>query len=247
MNAQARRIGIGVSCGLWLGFTLAGPARADDAQPDQEIRDRWVESPYAAHDTTGANLRVGSAVGKVVHDAESFTALGVTIAGGPRMGRFTAEGQYTYLGLSAPGPSSQHFGSAHRLGVMARADLIRFGSTVVGPNTLLALYGEVGVVQQLHRWTRPGIYDRAREVPLDGSRRFAVVGFGFNLDLRLEQPRGFPNRVGWQLGWQMTASDQHDPDPRMICKGVTCRTSTTTRPPSRDTATLLTSTIAFTW
>ena len=247
MIAKARRVGVGVSCALWLGFTLANPVRADDAQPDPETRDRWVESPYAAHDTTGTNLRAGSAVGRVVHEDQRFTALGVTIAGGPRIGRFTLEGQYTYLGLSAPGPSSQHYGSVHRIGVMARADLLRFDSRVVGPNTLLAFYGEAGVVEQLHRWDRPGVYDRPREVWVDGGRSVAVIGFGFNLDLRLEQPRGFPNRVGWQLGWQLTASDRHDADPMMICKGVSCAASHTIRPPTRDTSTLLTSTIAFTW
>ena len=295
MIAKARSVSVGLGLCLWLGFTLAGEAVADDAQPfpasndprpyptpertlgglgggdvqlvgegapgavdpfpstppaeDLDDRSRWVDSPYAPHETTGANARIGSAVGRLMHDDRRYTALGLTIAAGPRMGRLTLEGHYTYLDLTAPGPSSQRFGSAHRLGAMARADLIRLGSHVVGANSMLALYGEAGLFHQLHRWTRPGVDDRPREVSVDGSRSGALVGFGLNLDVRLEQPRGFPARVGWQLGWQMTASDEHDPGPTMICKGVSClmQATTTMRPPTRDTSMLVTSTIAFTW
>lgn len=227
----------------------SGDRWAEDGDDDDAPGRRWVDSPYAPHDTTGANLRLGSAVGRLVHDEQRYTALGLTIAGGPRMGRFTLEGHYTYLDLTAPGPSSQRFGSAHRLGVMARADLIRVGSRVVGANTLLAFYGEAGLFHQLHRWLRPGVYDRPREVSLDGGRAGAMLGFGFNLDIRLEQPRGFPARVGWQFGWQMTSSDEHEPGPTMICRGVSClmQTSTGSRPPIRDRSMLVTSTIAFTW
>ena len=240
MHAKARGLGVGLACALWLGFT---PAEADEAQG----RERWVESPYAPHDTSGANLRLGSAVGRVFHHDQRFTALGLTLAGGPRMGRFTLEGHYTYLELSAPGPSSQRYGAAHRLGVMGRADLVRLDSHVVGANALLALYAEAGLVHQYHRWLRPGPYDRQREVALDGGRPEAIAGFGFNLDFRLEQPRGFPNRVAWQLGWQLTSSTEHAADPTMICKGVACAVSNTSRAPTRDRSMLVTSTIAFTW
>ncbi len=244
MHAKARGLGVGVVCALWLGFTPTRAARADEAQPR---RDRWVDSPYAAHDTTGANLRMGSAVGRLFHDTRRYTALGVTVAGGPRMGRMTLEGHYTYLDLTAPGPSSQRFGSAHRLGVMGRVDVVRLGSRVVGANSLLALYAEAGLAHQFHQWLRPGAYERPREVAVNASRPGAIVGFGFNLDFRLEQPLGFPNRIGWQLGWQLTASDVHEPDPTLVCRGVSCLMSTTTRAPTRDTSMLLTSTVAFTW
>lgn len=286
MIAKGPSVGVAGSCALLLGFTLAGPARADDAQrigraglplwsddpallpptgDGQQVRgggdpyalvdaprDRWVDDPYAPHDTSGTNLRVGSAVGRLVHDQRRYTALGATIAGGPRMGRLTLEGHYTYLGLSAPGPSSERFGSAHRFGVMGRADLLRLDSHVVGANSLLAFYAEAGLVHQLHRWLRPGVADRPREVALDGSRAGAIVGFGFNLDFRLEQPRGFPARVGWQLGWQLTTSDEHEPDPTVICRGVSCLmapagTRPSTSAPARDTSMLVTSTVAFTW
>jgi hypothetical protein len=296
MIAKARTVGVGLGLALWLGITLAGPARADDAQPwydpdhqrplptpeetlggvgggdvqlvgdgapgavdpypttaeaeaEDETRSRWVDSPYAPHDTSGTNARLGSAVGRLIHDDRRYTALGLTIAAGPRMGRLTLEGHYTYLDLSAPGPSSQRFGSAHRLGAMARADVLRLDSHIIGANSMLALYAEAGLFHQLHRWLRPGAYESPREVALNGSRSGGLVGFGFNLDVRLEQPRGFPARVGWQLGWQMTSSAEHDPGPTMICRGVSClmQTTTTTSAPLRDTSMLVTSTIAFTW
>ena len=220
----------------------------DAYEVDSATRARWVDNPYAPHDTTGANVRAGSAVGRVVHDHQPYTALGVTIAGGPRMGRFTLEGHYTYVGLSAPGPSDERFGSAHRLGVMARADLFRLDSRVVGANSMLAFYAEAGLVEQYHRWQHPAMDERPRVVPVDGRRGGAIVGFGFNLDFRLEQPLGFPNRVGWQLGWQLTASDEHAPDPTVICRGVSCLAQPVGgRTPARDTSMLVTSTIAFTW
>ena len=53
--------------------------------------------------TTGANLRLGSAVGYLVHDTRTYTALGAAIAAGPRVGRFTFEADYLFLNLSEPG------------------------------------------------------------------------------------------------------------------------------------------------
>lgn len=231
---------------------IVGPPGAldddDGGGLDGAARDRWIDNPYAPHDTTGANVRVGSAVGRLIHDRARYTALGMTIAGGPRMGRLTLEGHYTYLDLTAPGPSSQRFGSAHRLGVMARADLVRVGSRIVGANSLLAIYAETGLVEQYHHWLRPGVHERPRPVAVDGSHAGAIVGFGFNLDFRLEQPRGFPSRVGWQLGWQLTASDEHAPDPTVVCRGVSCLAQPVgTRATTRDTSMLVTSTVAFTW
>ena len=32
-----------------------------------------------------------------------------------------------------------------------------------------SLYGEAGLYHQLHRWLKPGVYDRPREVSVDGS------------------------------------------------------------------------------
>lgn len=240
------RVGAGITLSLLLAFTGAGRAVAD-TPPD--TGPRWVDDPYAPHDTTGANLRLGSAVGWLIHDHKTYTALGAAIAAGPRIGRFTFEGDYMYLGLSEPGPSDLRYGRAQRLGVTARVDVVRLGSDVLGPNSMLAIYAEAGVARQWHAWSRPGAHEAARAVPVDASADLGVVGFGLNLDHRLEKPLGFPTRVGWQLGWQLTSTPTRDADPMLECRGGVCATAApvSMAPAGRNTALLVTSTIAFTW
>ncbi|MBK9034740.1 MAG: hypothetical protein IPL61_26325 [Myxococcales bacterium] len=232
-------------------LTFTGTTRAvADAPPDapRERDPRWVDDPYGPHDTTGANLRLGSAVGHLVHDGKSYTALGAALAFGPRIGRFTFEGDFLYLSLTEPGPSNLHYGSVQRLGAMARVDLVRLGSHVLGANSMLALYGEIGGARQWHQWSRPGAHDPARAIPVDSAATIGVVGFGINLDHRFEKPLGFPSRVGWQLGWQLTSTPTRASDPMVICRGPTCAAAPSE--PStigRNTALLVTSTMAFTW
>jgi hypothetical protein len=245
MTAKARarrRWGV---LALWLGFTLPAVAWADEPQPGT---DHWVENPYAPHDTTGPNLRLGSAVGYVVHDAAQYTALGPTLALGPRLGRLTFEATYLYAALSAPGPSDLTYGSVQRLGVMARADVVRLGSHQVGPNSMLALYAEAGVAQQRYHFDHPVVSEHSRVLPADESRPTAVLGFGLNLDHRLEQPRGFPVRVGWQLGWQLTTEQRHEMSPAIECRGTECVARAAETPgTARDASLLVTSTLAVTW
>jgi len=242
------------------GFTLPATARADESQDEDvddsaarvegtENHDRWVDDPYQAHDTSGPNVRLGSAVGFINHDDQTYTALGGAIAVGPRFGRFTIEAEYVFVELSAPGPATTVYGNAHRIGVLGRADLLRLGSHTIGPNSMLAVYDEAGLARQLHHWFKPGTNQTRRTIPVDGGRSTAVVGFGINLDHRLEQPRGFPTRVGWQLGWQLTASDRSPPGPTLECRGPTeCVAGPVVMmPPVRNTSLLVTSTIGFTW
>lgn len=233
---------------LLLLVTGASQAVADPPPPSAH-EPRWVEDPYAPHDTTGANLRLGSAVGHLVHDGKQYTALGAAIAVGPRFDRLTFEADYLYLDLTEPGPSSLHYGSAHRLGVMGRVDVLRFGPHAVGANSMLAIYAEAGAARQWHRWSRPAADEPARTVPVDSAISTGVIGFGLNLDHRLEKPLGFPNRVGWQLGWQLTATPSHTPDQTVVCRGPSCSAAAPSMPSttSRNTALLVTSTIAFTW
>jgi len=237
--------GLGIMC---LGFTLPAIAVADEARPSPQVRDRWVEDPYQPHDTNGPNLRVGSAVGWLVHDDQTYTALGGALAVGPRIGRFALEAGYVFAQLSEPGPSTLAHGSMHRISVNGRADLIRLGSRTLGPNSMLAIYGEAGLARQLHYWLRPAEGQARRTIPVDGGRSMAVFGFGINLDHRLEQPLGFPSRIGWQLGWQLTASDRQAPGNTVVCRGPECVAGPLVpRAPGRDTSLLVTSTIAFTW
>lgn len=241
------RVGAGITCALLLAFTGAGVAVAEEP-PAAISTDGWIDDPYQPHDTTGTNLRLGSAVGYLVHDQKAYTALGGAIALGPRFGRFTVEADLMVLELSEPGPSNRHYGSAERLGIMGRVDVLRFGPRVIGANSMLAFYAEAGAARQWHQWARPGERDPQREVPVDSSLSTGVIGFGINLDHRLEQPRGFPRRVGWQLGWQLTSSQTKAPDPMVICRGPSCVAAPTRpRESARDTALLVTSTIAVTW
>ncbi len=230
---------------LWLAFTLPSAAWADEPQARPSS---WVEDPYQPHDITGANLRAGSAVGFIVHDAKRYTALGPSLAVGPRFGRLTVEAIYLYAALSEPGPSTLSRGYLQRLGLMGRADVIRLGPRQVGANSMLALYAEAGLAQQRYHFSRPRPSELARVIPIDGSRPTAVFGFGLNLDHRLEQPRGFPTRVGWQLGWQLTASDRRPMGATIECRGTECLAGPVVmRAPARDTSLLVTSTLAVTW
>jgi hypothetical protein len=230
-----------------LSFTGARLAVAEE--PPSEVATKgWIDDPYQPHDTSGTNARVGSAVGYLVHDGRAYTAVGGALAVGPRLGRFTLEADFLYLDLSAPGPSTLHYGNAERLGIMGRVDVLRVGPRVIGANSLLAFYAEAGAARQWHNWSRPGDRDPQREVPIDGAIATGVVGFGLNLDHRLEQPRGFPRRVGWQLGWQLTSSRTKAPDPMVVCRGSSCIAAPVhMRESGRDTALLVTSTIAVTW
>jgi hypothetical protein len=242
------RVGAALSSTLLLLFTGADVAVAE-APPDA-LRDHptWVDDPYAPHDTSGANLRFGSAVGHLVHDGKTYTALGGAVAAGPRLGRFTLEADYLYLALTEPGPSSLRYGTAQRFGAMARVDVIRLGSRWLGANSMLAIYAEAGAARQWHSWRRPGALEAPRAVPVDRAAHLGVVGFGLNLDHRLEKPLGFPTRVGWQLGWQLTSTQTRAADPMITCRGVMCAAAPVPdATPRRNTALLVTSTVAFTW
>jgi hypothetical protein len=69
-----------------------------------------------------------------------------------------------------------------------------------------------------------------RVVPDDTKRVEGQVGFGVSLDHRLQQPIGFPHRIGWFLGWRI-AMAPHAADTSTVCRGVVCRASA---PPPED-------------
>lgn len=239
--------GWGIVC-VCLGFTVPGIAVADDSRPPPEVRAKWVQDPYEPHETFGPNLRAGSAVGWLMHNDKRYTALGGAVSFGPRIGRLALEAGYVFAQLSEPGPSTLSHGNIHRLSINSRADLIRLGSRTLGPNSMLAIYGEIGVARQLHHWYKPGENAARRIIPIDGGRTIGVVGFGLNLDHRLEQPLGFPSRIGWQLGWQLTASERAEMGNTIECRGPECIAGPVMQGgPVRDTSLLVTSTIAFTW
>jgi len=176
----------------------------------------------APHNTTGTTLRAGTAVGFIYGERLDVLALGGTIAAGHRWGRLALEAEYAFLGFQVKGPSSLSLGDGQRLGVLGRFDVIRLGPRIVGGNSLLSIYAEGGAAVAWNDWYRPASDEPSRVVPQDSKRVEGQVGFGIQIDHRLQEPIGFPHRVGWFLGWRLALAP-HAAEPASICRGVSCR------------------------
>jgi hypothetical protein len=240
--AALRRIVLATLC---LGFTGSAVAWASPPTRPED----YVEDPLAPHKTTGTAARLGTAVGFVYGERQDVLALGLTAAAGHRWGRLTLEAEYTYLTFQVKGPSSMRLGEGDRLGAIARFDVVRLGSHIVGQNTLLSLYVEGGAAVAWNDWYEPQESDpeRMRIVTEDTKRVEYQGGFGIQIDHRLQEPIGFPRRIGWFLGWRM-AFAPHDTEAAAICRGVTCRAA----PPMpndryTDRSMLFQSSLQFTW
>jgi hypothetical protein len=233
-----RRVGLVIVC---LGFTGAGVARADPAHPD------WVEDAYAPHVTRGTTARLGTAVGFIYGERREVLGLGMTTAVGQRFDRFTVEAEYGFLHFQGRENPDLGLGSGHRLGVIGRFDVLRLGPHVVGGNSMLAAYVEGGAAVAWNHWFSSDYNEVSRLIPADSKRPEAQVGFGILLDHRLQEPTGFPHRIGWFLGWRM-AFAPHDSEPAAICKGVSCRPAPM-MPEARytDRSMLFQSSMAVTW
>jgi hypothetical protein len=206
---------------LCLGFTGSGVGWADGAHPATVD---WVESPFAPHRTYGPVARLGTVVGFLYNERLEVTALGLSAGIGHRFGRFSVEGEYTYLQFQDRGPSDLRLGDGHRVGLLGRFDVLRAGSNYVGGNSLLSVFVEGGAGVAWNLWFKPGYAEPTRLVPNDSKRVEGLVGFGIEIDHRLQEPIGFPKRIGWSLGWRVALSP-HDAEPATICRssGVSCR------------------------
>jgi hypothetical protein len=234
---------------LCLAVTGTTIAWADESH---RVRDRWVEDPYEPHDTTGNEVRFGTLVAVLVVDGREFTGLGGMVSAGHRWGRVTVDAEYGYLEVTERGPSTLRFGAAHQLGVNLRLDVLRFGPRVVGPNSMAAIYVE-GHAGRQHRVADPlpEIEGSSRSRMHGGASNQLASGFGVMFDHRLEQPRGFPNRVGWQLGWRIVGTPRPLPDSLITCRGDECSAARMTSEPMRfgvtETSLIVSSSLAFTW
>lgn len=226
-----RRFQIAFVC---LGFTGGAVAWADPPQPPQP--DFYVEDPYAPHNTSGNTARVGTVVGFVYGEPVDVLAIGLSAAAGHRFGRLALESEFTYMQFEGTGivmtpiglaQGDVAIGNGERLGVIARYDVIRLGPHVVGPNSLLSIYVEGGAANAWNHWYRPSGNEASSQlVPNDTERVEAQAGFGLMLDHRLQEPVGFPHRVGWFLGWRM-AFAPHEPMSGVECRGTSaCRAVT---------------------
>jgi hypothetical protein len=138
-------------------------------------------------------------------------------------------------------------GHAHRLSVTGRVEPIRFGSSLVGQNSMLAVYVEASLARQFETWYQPEYNQPTRVVPDSGSHSEGAVGFGLMLDHRLERPSSV-SRVGWLLGWRLIAAPDA-PDTYTVCKGTVCARGEPAMPMQRQyaTALLFTSSLSLTW
>jgi hypothetical protein len=227
------------------GFTDPAVAWADSARSPRAAS--YVEDPMAPHDTTGATARLGTAVGFIYGERLDVLALGGTVAVGHRWGRVTLEAEYAYLGFQVKGPSSLALGHGQRLGVLGRLDVIRLGPRIVGGNSLLSIYVEGGAGVAWNDWYMPAYDEASRVVPLDSKRVEGQAGFGIEIDHRLQEPIGFPHRVGWFLGWRLALAP-HEAEAASICRGVSCRPAPM-MPHDRfiDRSMLFQSSLAVTW
>jgi len=230
---------------VWLAITGPRVGWADPAHVD------WVEDPYAPHVTRGTTARLGTAVGFLYGEPLDVLAIGATAALGQRFGRLTIESELAYLALQTKDGTSRRLGDAERLGVVARYDVVRIGPRWVGGNSLAAIYVEGGAAVAWNHWYAPAGDEPARVVPDDTKRVEGQVGFGVSLDHRLQEPIGFPHRVGWFLGWRLAMSPRAS-DLSVTCRSssTTCRVAETMPPPEArwiDRSMLFQSSLAVTW
>ena len=260
MSVTAMRWSAAIGPLVWLAFTGAGVVAADPSQeappsetpaatPAPQVSHiNWVDDPYAPHNTDGTLLRFGTAVGGWTVDQRKYSAIGAVIALGRRVGPFSFEVEYDVLALEDPRPNlSTVYARAQDLALVGRVDLLRFGPHVVGENSMVAIYAEGAVEQTMYHYYQPGLLDMPRAVPGDNSRAQAAIGFGAMLDHRLEEPLGFPNRLGWRLGWRVASTPRAEHDAMTSCQR--CLSVRMPEMTNRiyDTELTVTSTLDFTW
>jgi hypothetical protein len=210
----------------------------------------WVEDPYAPHVTNGSTVRLGTAVG-FLRDVPIHTlAIGASAGFGQRWGRLAIESELDVLSLRKQDESDTALGRGERLNALARVDVIRIGPEYVGGNSLLSIYVEGGAGVAWNQWSKPGLNEPARVVPTNTERTEGQVGFGIALDHRLQEPIGFPHRVGWFLGWRLALAS--DPGTPTACRGCQSADANTVTPPATSSrvvlrAMLFQSSLNMTW
>jgi hypothetical protein len=223
-----------------LGITGSRAGWAEPAQDD------WVEDAYAPHRTSGTIARLGTAVGFLYGEPIDALGIGGSVAVGQRFDRLTIEAELDALAIQSLDGTSSRLGNAERLGVLARFDALRIGPRWVGGNSLLAIYVEGGAGVAWNHWSPVGPNEAPRVVPDDTKRVEGQVGFGIALDHRLQEPIGFPRRVGWFLGWRLAGAPL-GARASLACRGEAC--SSVAMPEQRFVyrSMLFQSSLAMTW
>jgi len=239
---ERSRIPLWLGALVCLGFTGTHVAWANPARID------YAEDPMAPHVTNGTTARLGTMVGFIYGERVDVTAIGLSGAVGQRWGRLAVDAEYTVLKFQERGPSSLQLGMGHRLAVIGRFDVIRLGPKLVGGNSLLSVYVEGGAGVAWNQWWLPAHDQPVRVVPEDTKRPEALGGFGIEIDHRLQEPIGFPHRIGWFLGWRM-AFAPHESETASICRGGSSCRPAPMMPNERytDRSMLFQSSLSFTW
>lgn len=224
----------------------------DSIERNTTASTRDIGRPKPPLPSFGPSARLGTSVGYVYNNPLDVLALGGTVAAGYRFDRLIVEAEYGYYRFQSHGAFPLDLGHGHRLGVLARVDLLRTASGTLGKNSRLALYGEGGVARQANQWSQPASGEAAREVPTNTTHTETTVGIGLRVDHGLARPIGFPSRIGWLIGWRMVAAP-HDRVPMVSCRGtVSCeQLQMPTEPHSSSTiygtALLFTTGLEATW
>jgi hypothetical protein len=167
-------------------------------------------SPAAAD---GPAVRFGLTGSLADQGAPSQTPFGPMIALGTRIGPILGEVDYAYLSFVDPETID---GGMHRLGLNVRADVYRDTNRPclmgLACTKALTLYAELGAAMRYGQWA----LDAYRREPANSDRqREAHVGFGMSIDNQLN-----PRRLGWQLGFRITAAPRDDL--MLACRGESC-------------------------
>ncbi len=230
-----------------LALGLCAPFTGDSAAWANPATSDYIENPFAPHSTTGSIARIGSVVAQVYGEHQDMMALGVATALGYRWQRLSIEAEYSYVHFQDRSSETLPLGHGHRVGANVRFEVMRFGSRMMGPNSMLGLFIEAGFGRGWNSWLSP-INDNHTRMVQDNNKRFdQTVGFGLMLDHRLQEPIGFPRRVAWFLGWR-AAFLPHASEPVAICRGISCK-QVAVQPQTKlvDTSVSLQSSLAFTF
>jgi hypothetical protein len=158
-------------------------------------------STASADPTFRAGLTLG------LHDdvAPEANVVGPVAGLGYRWSALQLEADYAWL--SFQDMATVH-GGVHRVGVLARVELLRHVRPATGEGH--ALYAEVGVGERLGRWE----IDATHVAPASGEQKEAHLGLGLSIDNRSRSP-GY----GWLLGVRFVVSP-HDASFDAVCRGT---------------------------
>ncbi len=222
-GAEVSRTSFAVTIAVWLTFTAAPPARAEQA--------RWSHG--------SGSLQAGTLAGFAQLRGHEAVAIGGRVGAAIHLGPTAIGAEWDYLQIGSSLSTGEDRGGIHRIGVNGRLDFARIDRGFGGENTSLALWLDGGVGHQRGYWHDGSGIDRSD---------FAV-GAGWTLVHRVNlstRPRALET-IGWRFGWRFIAS------PRWAASNglASCRRQAGCPPPDPevpyDMGMVVNSSFDFTW